>query len=257
MDSGVVPKPAMNPFQDVMDARAYDAARPYFHPLVFKRLARVRPDRFPVALDVACGTGQSTQALAAVSAMAVGLDASVAMLRHARRRDVIPYVRGQAESLPFPDSTFDIVTVGLGLHWFDRVTFLSEARRVLRPGAWLLVYDSGFCERMLENPAFSAWVQAYREQFPAPPRNDAPMEGDALERAGFKTVLSDTFVHREVYDLDQLVSYLKTQSNVLMQLRQAPEAVVDWLRGTLRPFFVAERATLEYQGWMLLLQRGT
>jgi ubiquinone/menaquinone biosynthesis C-methylase UbiE len=102
----------MNPFSDAMDARTYDAARPYFHPLVFERLAGVCPGRFPVALDVACGTGQSTQALAAVSAVTVGIDASVAMLRHARRRDVIPYVRGQAECLPFPDSTFDLVTVG-------------------------------------------------------------------------------------------------------------------------------------------------
>ena len=100
----------MNPFLDEVNAEAYDTARPYFHPLVFERLAHVCPGRFAVALDVACGTGQSTRALAAVSDLTVGFDASLGMLRQARQRDAIPYVHGQAECLPFPDDTFDIVT---------------------------------------------------------------------------------------------------------------------------------------------------
>lgn len=245
----------MNPFLDVEDAKGYDTARPYFHPLVFERLAQRCPGRFPAALDVACGTGQSTQALAAVSSLTVGLDASAGMLRHARRRDRIPYVHGQAECLPFPDAAFDIVTVGLGLHWFDRRAFLGEASRVLQRGAVLLIYDSGFCGRMPRNPAFTEWTRGYRERFPAPPRDDAPIETDELAHAGFNCALYDTFVHREVYNLERLVAYLETQSNVLIPQRQAPEAVNDWLRDSLLPFFVDGPAAFEYQGWMVVLQR--
>lgn len=247
----------MNPFLAAMDAQAYDTARPYFHPLVFDRLARMSRARFAVALDVACGTGQSTQALVEVSDVTVGLDASLGMLQHARQRDVIAYVRGLAVCLPFPDATFDIVTVGLGLHWFDRRRFLAEARRVSRRDAWLLVYDSGFCERMAENPAFTEWVNQFRQRFPAPPRDDAPIATDVLAPEGFACVLTDTFVHREAYDLEQLLAYLRTQSNVLIQLRHERHAVDNWLRTSLRPFFVNERATLEYPGWMVLLQRVT
>lgn len=243
----------MNPFLEDIDAEKYDAARPYFHPVVFERLASVLSGRFATALDVACGTGQSTEALAAVSTLAVGLDASSAMLQCARRRDVIPYVRGRAERLPFRDDAFDMVTVGLGLHWFERYAFLSEANRVLRRGAWLLVYDSGFCGRMKENPAFGIWIDWFRQRFPAPPRDDEPTASVVLERLGFTTVVSDRFVHSEVYDLEQLVGHLMTQSNV--RVAGEHEEASAWLRKTLQPLFSSERATFEYEGWSLLLQK--
>jgi ubiquinone/menaquinone biosynthesis C-methylase UbiE len=250
---------AMNPFSDDINAEQYDAARPYFHPLVFERLVRVFGSRFVAALDIACGTGQSTEALASVSTFVVGLDASAQMLHGARRRGVIPYVQGRAERLPFPDNAFDIITVGLGLHWFERDAFLSEASRVLRPGAWLLVYDSGFCGRMTENPAFGDWVKRYCERFPAPERDDQPTPQEVLDRFGLTAVVSDRFVHDEVYDLEQLVRYLQTQSNILFALKtkqETPEEVSAWLRGTLRPLFPGERATFEYEGWSLLFQKG-
>jgi len=62
----------MNPFADGIDAEKYDSARPNFHPLVFERLAGVFRGPFAAALDVGCGTGQSTKALASVSAFVVG-----------------------------------------------------------------------------------------------------------------------------------------------------------------------------------------
>jgi SAM-dependent methyltransferase len=186
----------MNRFSDDINAEQYDAARPYFHPLVFERLVRVLGSRFVAALDVACGTGQSTQALAAVSTFVVGLDASARMLHGARHRGVISYVQGCAERLPFPDSAFDIVTVGLGLHWFERDAFFSEASRVLRRRAWLLVYDSGFCGRMRENPAFSDWVTRYRERFPAPQRDDRPTASEVLDRFGLTAILTVSFIAR-------------------------------------------------------------
>jgi len=249
----------MNPFADGIDAEKYDSARPNFHPLVFERLAGVFRGPFAAALDVGCGTGQSTKALASVSAFVVGLDASATMLRVARRRDANPYVRGSAERLPFRDGASDVVTVGLGLHWFGRTTFLNEAHRVLRSGAWLLIYDSGFCGRMRENPVFGNWVLEYRRRFPAPARNDGPIASETLVRLGFTSVLSDRFVHREVYDLEQLARYLETQSNIQVALRQdrdASERAAEWLRSTLRPLFPGKTATFEYEGWMMLFQKA-
>jgi ubiquinone/menaquinone biosynthesis C-methylase UbiE len=189
----------------------------------------------------------------------VGLDASAGMLHGARHRDVISYVQGRAEQLPFSDRAFDILTVGLGLHWFERNAFLSEASRVLRRGAWLLVYDSGFCGRMKENPAFSDWVTRYRERFPAPQRDDRPTAPEVLDRFGFTAMVSDRFAHSEVYDLEQLVQYLQTQSNIRLALKRKHvtlEEVSAWLRSTLRPLFPTERATFEYKGWSLLMQRA-
>src|SRR2546425_8231828 len=96
----------------------YDAARPYFHPLVFTHLSRLLPSspKPALALDVGCGTGHSAEALAMFSECVVGLDISAPMLRQARRRKSCAWVQGSAEELPFASETFNIVTVGLAFH---------------------------------------------------------------------------------------------------------------------------------------------
>ena len=249
-----------NPFLDNVDPANYDTARPYFHPLVLRRFAGVLNNRrLMSSLDVACGTGQSTEALTAVSELVVGLDSSTVMLKCARCRDAIAYIRGMAEQLPFCAGSFDLVSVGLGLHWLDRNAFLKEAHRVLRDKSWLLIYDSGFCGRMTENPSFSEWGKQYRQRFPAPPRSDEPLSDEFLSAIGFRQVLSDNFVHTEVYDLEQLIAYLNTQSNILFAVRkgdETPNTVSAWLRTTLAPMFTAPTATFEYQGWFRYFQKA-
>ena len=74
----------------------------------------------PWALDVACGTGQSTLALKAVASQVVGTDTSREMLDRAPREADVQYVEASAEDLPFADGFFRLVTVALALHWFER-----------------------------------------------------------------------------------------------------------------------------------------
>src|SRR5207247_4573439 len=77
-----------NPFTDQAGVATYDRARPYFHSRIATRLADLLPKSARgVALDVACGTGQSTVALQAVVDRVVGLDASRSMLRQRRSPD--------------------------------------------------------------------------------------------------------------------------------------------------------------------------
>jgi len=247
----------MNPFIDGVDPASYDSARPYFHPLVFQRLADFFQERkLKAALDVACGTGQSTEALGALSEFVVGLDASAAMLRGARCRGVIPYVLGVAEQLPFPAGAFDLVTVGNGFHWFDLARFLREAYRVLRQPGWLVIYGSGVCGGMRENPTFARWLEDYHRRFPSPPRE--PLSAQSLADAGFRQVLSETPVHAETYSLDELIAHFKTYSNLITALqegRETPDTLSSWLRASLAPMFKGPTGTFEYQGWVLLFAK--
>ncbi len=102
----------------------------------------------PWALDVACGTGQSTLALKEVAYQVVGTDTSREMLDRAPREAGVQYVEASAEDLPFADGSFRLVTVALALHWFERSRFLTEASRVLNLGGWLIIYDNGFFGEM-------------------------------------------------------------------------------------------------------------
>jgi SAM-dependent methyltransferase len=248
----------MNPFLDGVDPADYDSARPYFHPLVFERLADFFQRRkLKAALDVACGTGQSTEALAARAEFVVGLDASAVMLRGARCSGVIPYVRGLAEQLPFAAGAFDLVTVGNGFHWFDLARFLKEAHRVLRHPGWLLLYGSGVCGGMRENAAFAGWLTEYHHRFPSPPRE--ALSAEFLAERGFRLVLSETLVHSETYGLDELIAHFKTYSNLITALREGretPETLSNWLRSSLAPMFRGPTGTFDYLGWVVLFAKN-
>ena len=94
-------------------------------------------------LDLAAGTGVSTQELARSGAYAVGLDISLGMLRQGRQaRPDVPLLAGDALALPFPDRSFDAVTISFGLrNIVDTAGALREMARVTRPGGRLVVCE--------------------------------------------------------------------------------------------------------------------
>jgi len=91
-------------------------------------------------LEFGCGAAQWSIALAQAGARPVGLDLSERQLEHARRLMAeagvdFPLVHGSAESVPLPDSSFDIVFCDHGAMTFaDPYRTVPEAARLLRPG---------------------------------------------------------------------------------------------------------------------------
>ncbi len=90
-------------------------------------------------LEAGCGAAQWGIALAARGARVTGLDLSEEQLAHARAAGAdFELVHGSAESLPFPDASFDIVFADHGAFSFaDPNLTIPEAARVLRPGGLL------------------------------------------------------------------------------------------------------------------------
>src|SRR3954465_7367700 len=89
-------------------------------------------------LDVACGTGLVAVEAAKILGTAENitcLDPSEGMLQVARKKLPATFVQGRAEALPFPDQSFDFLTMGYALrHVTDLEATFREYRRVLRPG---------------------------------------------------------------------------------------------------------------------------
>ena len=101
------------------------------------------------ALDLACGTGDITYALADRGARVVGLDVTLRMLELARRKSratprpaLRGLVAGDMMALPFAAAAFDLVTAGYGLRNVpDLPPALDEIHRVLAPGGRFLSLD--------------------------------------------------------------------------------------------------------------------
>lgn len=104
-------------------------------------------------LDVGCGTGKLTRRLATAAAkstgsLVVGLDAAPRMIAVARRKAAshtnIRFDVGLAEHLPYGQATFDAAVSTFFFHHINyelKCRALTELRRVLRPGAKLIVID--------------------------------------------------------------------------------------------------------------------
>lgn len=98
----------------------------------------------PRILDVGCGTGANLQMLAQFGA-AEGVDVSPEALDFCRARGLAQVKQGAAESLPFADASFDLVT-GLDVveHLDDDIAGLGEMRRVLRPDGRVVLFVPAF-----------------------------------------------------------------------------------------------------------------
>jgi SAM-dependent methyltransferase len=116
------------------------------------------------ALDVATGTGNTALALAPFVHSVIGLDMAVKMLEQGQKRALeeehmnASFLEGSAEALPFPDSSFTLVTSRHAPHHFrDVPKFLSEVARVLKPGGRFVMADQITLEAQNK-----AWVDEYQ-----------------------------------------------------------------------------------------------
>ncbi|MCR4823746.1 MAG: bifunctional demethylmenaquinone methyltransferase/2-methoxy-6-polyprenyl-1,4-benzoquinol methylase UbiE [Bacteroidales bacterium] len=112
----------------------------------------VRPGETPSVLDIACGTGDFSLAVARrlpPEGRVTGLDLSEGMLAVMREKvekaglqERISCLQGDCEKMPFEDGGFDVVTIAFGIRNFEhREAALGEILRVLRPGGRLVILE--------------------------------------------------------------------------------------------------------------------
>ena len=249
-----------NPFRAEDMAAGYATSRPAVHPRVMERVYRQlqRSEPFSVALDIGCGAGLSTKALAGFAKKRIGLEPAEAMLQWAST--VAPgayFAAGAAEAIPLRNSCADLLTAAGSLNYARLDLFFPEAVRVLRPDGVLVVYDFSPGREFRDGAGLDDWFSDFYRRYP-PPADEArelspPIlaEISPLFRAGCREEFEIAIALTQAFYLD----YMMTETNVASAVRKGVPVseIRNWCAGTLAPVWGAPEREVLFRGYFACL----
>jgi SAM-dependent methyltransferase len=207
------------------------------------RLAGIRAGA--KVLDVACGTGVVSLTAARAGATVHGIDLTPELIQHARENAELTrldasFQEGDAEALPFPDATFDIVVSQFGHMFAPRAEVaIREMLRVLKPGGTIAF--STWPPEML----VGRWFALVSRYMPPPPPgiSPPPQWGDPnmiRERLG-NAVRDLTFWRRAIFYQTMSPQHYRVQmaenfgpaKKLFDQLNATDPAKAETLRGEI------------------------
>jgi SAM-dependent methyltransferase len=236
-------------------AAGYAFGRPPVHRQIVARLATSEVLAGRVirrALDVGCGAGLSTAALAQVARTIVGMDPARAMLaHHAAVAPGASFVVGRGEELPFATRTFDLVTAAGALNYTDRQKALAEIARVLAPAGVLAIYDFSTGRRSPDTDELDRWFNAFEERYPYPPGYAMDVRALDFARAGLQLACLEPFEIALPLTAPEYAAYVLTEANVAQAIVSGvPEAEVRaWCTASLASVFGASPLQVLFSGY--------
>ena len=229
---------AGNIYESARMAAGYAFSRPAVHPHVIRKIREDLRLEGPVgrALDIGCGAGLSTAALAPLARTVVGLEPVPSMLAH--RHAVAPrasFVAARAEQLPFAAGSFDVVTAAGALNYVDLGLFLPDLARVLTARGVMVIYDFSAGRRLRESDALDAWYAEFERRYPPKPGYEMDVRELEYARAGLTLVAFERFEVAVPMTMSQYVPYAMSETGVeLAVARGVPEAEIrTWCESTL------------------------
>ncbi len=121
----------------------YAAYRPALHSLILSEALspQFAESKLNTGLDIGCGTGLSSIALAEYCNDVIGIDPSEDMLNQATKHPSVRYLLGSGSAISLPDNSVDVVSFAGVLSYTNDAKTMKELRRVCRSDAILIVYD--------------------------------------------------------------------------------------------------------------------
>lgn len=225
-------------------------------------------------LDIGCGAGQTTSEAAriAVEGHALGVDISSEMLEVARRRAAeaglrnVAFEQGDAQRHAFPVAGFDLCISRFGVMFFaDLAAAFANIARAMRPGARLVWMVWQAQER-------NEWTGAIRRALaPATALSADAVKAFSLGDPAIATELLSTagFVEIDFADVQEPVFYgpdvdtafdtvidLYSVNDALARTDEAPDNVLQRLRGVLEAHMTPEGVLFDSRAWIITARKG-
>lgn len=192
-------------------SETYAQYRPQYPEELYAYLASVAPGHL-LAWDCGTGNGQAALGLAKYFDRVFATDASAEQIARAYPHPRVEYYVAPAEYISLDDSTVDLVTVAVAIHWFNFDEFYREVKRVLKPGGILAAWTYNFPDI---SPEIDALIrQYYYETLKGfwPERIRFLEQGYTTIPFPFQEVHPLPFVMKADWDLDQFAGFLSSWS---------------------------------------------
>ncbi len=200
-------------------AAAYASFRPHYPPALFDWLAS-QVKAHERALDIACGNGQASRPLLPLFEQVLACDSSPAQLAQTDGLPGLQLFAAEAQALPLPAASLDLITVAQALHWFATPGFFAEVRRTLKPGGLFCAW----CYSLLRiDPPLDALLDELHGDLLAGywPAGRASVDaGYADIHCDFPRLTPPAFAIELEWQFAQLLGYLRTWSAVQQWERQ-------------------------------------
>ena len=244
-------------FEQAGMAAGYARFRPPIHRKILA-LAVAPGTIVPRALDVGCGAGVSTEALAGFADFVIGMEPVASMLPKSPG-----YFAGAAEAIPVHADSIDLITAAGSLNYADLNLFFPEAARVLCTGGLLIVYDfepgRSFRDSGKLDDALDKWFRAFIARYPWPPHEGRELNPEILSNlaAGFQLEHQQRFEIAIPLARAFYLEYMLTETNVAFAMRQgmAREEIRSWCANTLDEFWQEGDREIMFRGYYACLAK--
>jgi len=249
-----------NPFGTDDMAAGYATSRPPVHPRVieqaYQKMGRSRP--FERALDVGCGAGVSTKALAGFAKGCIGLEPAEAMLQWAAT--IAPSadcVVGAAEAIPLCDRSVDLITAAGSLNYANLDLFFPEAARVLSPQGVLLIYDFSPGKSFRTSAKLDEWFSSFHGRYPPRTNEARELSPEILSgwNSGFRVHHQQQFEIGVRLTPEFYLNYVMTETNVASAVRRGvPHGEIkSWCAETLAPVWMGSEREVLFHGYFVCM----
>lgn len=198
-------------------AKRYELYRPKVHHIIKDWIRGADIDSvFSSAIDVACGTGDSTVPVFDLASRVTAIDCSTEMLMRAKQRGIQAF---QMSYTDMPDlGRFDLITTCMAFHWFQKELALNAYKQSSTKGAIWLIYNF-FYDGHKESKALNLWYRdEYLSAYPSPARGPSTLVIDKEECEIIHLKRGEGCIPIE-FTKRNLIRYFTTQSNIEQAVR--------------------------------------
>ncbi|CAF3703388.1 unnamed protein product [Rotaria sp. Silwood1] len=221
-------------FEGAQHAARYAITRPTYPPELMEKiinfLAMKYKGVYDYAVDIGCGSGQSTELLSPYFQKVYGYDVSENQIKEAKTKNKISNIEYQVSAnnaIPHANKSLCLITAAQAAHWFDLKQFYSEANRTLKQMGVLALYGYELPKIDGENSTqlneiFQTFYKKLLPYFP-PDRLQIDKKYADIILPYEEQIRDESVKIKYEWNLDRFLAYVSTWSGYIHYMQKYPD----------------------------------